>query len=258
MAVLSTAGASTPSTNAVFSATPNEGYSFVGWYREDGSLLTEETEFTYDLEISRTYTARFDKALTVGVIAEPATGGTVQQSGNGTYVVDESVTLTASAGEGYSFVGWFDASSPMEPISTESTYTFNMIVPVSLIARFAPQYRLDANIMPDGEAGSVTGGGMYAGGSIVMLEAIPNKDWRFAGWVLPGDSGTVISRDEKYTFNLNNDMTLTATFARSYGYIGSRIAIAALLIGGGGFALFILYKRAMVIKKRNVVKKRDR
>jgi uncharacterized repeat protein (TIGR02543 family) len=243
--------------NTTFSATANEGYFFVGWYRDDGSLLTEDTEFPYDLEMSRTYTARFEKALTVGIIAEPAVGGAVQQSGNGSYVADAPVTLTASANEGYSFVGWFDASSPMEAISTESTYTFDMLVPVSYIARFAPQYRLDTNVSPE-EGGTVLGDGMYAGGSIVQLEATPNEDWRFTGWVLPASPETVISTDEKYTFNLDVNTTYTATFARSYAYTGSRVAIAAALIGGGGFAVFILYKRAMVIKKRHIIRNRHR
>lgn len=242
--------------NTVLIATPNEGYTFLGWYRENGELAIEEAQFDFTLEASRTYIAKFEKALTAGAIAEPSIGGTVTQSGSGTYVKDEEVTLTASPNEGYSFIGWFDASSPTEAVETNQIFKFNITEPVSYIAKFAAEYRLDVNISPE-EGGTVIGTGIYPGGSIVSLEAVPNEDYRFTGWVSPADPDTVISSDSHYRQNLDENLTLTATFDHSYAYIGARVALWLIIIGGGGLAFFIFYRHSQVIKRKNYHRPRD-
>lgn len=229
--------------NVLISAKPNEGFTFVGWYRSGGDeLVSEEPEFEYDLEQTRTFVARFEKMLTVNMIAEPAVGGTVTQTNpSGGYALNDAVTITATSNDGYSFIGWFDASSPVEPLTTDSVYTFDITQPMSFIARFAAQYQLDVNVSPEG-GGNVLGSGQYAGGSIVMLEAMPAEDYRFVGWVSPAEPNKVISTDPKYTFNLDSDLTLTAKFARSYAYYGSRIAIIAVIGVGAVIGGLYLYR----------------
>ncbi len=235
--------------NVTINAIPNEGYTFVGWFRPSGEQVeTDGPEFEYDLEQDRTYIAKFEKQLTVNMIAEPAVGGTVTQSGPGYYVLDEPVTITATSNPGYSFRGWFDASSPVEPITTDSTYTFNISQPMSFIARFAAQYKLDINVSPEG-GGSVLGAGQYAGGSIVVLEAMPAEDYRFVGWVSPADPDEIVSEDSKYTRNLDSNLTLTAKFARSYAYYGSRVALIAVIVAGGILGALYLYRRTKTIRR---------
>ena len=56
------------------------------------------------------------------------------------------------------------------------------------------------------EGGSVTGAGIYDAGTQVSVEAIPNEGYKFVGW---DDGETFASR----TVTMDNDMTLTATFA---------------------------------------------
>lgn len=237
-----------PGTNVEILATPNEGYTFVGWYRYgDTEPFSTSPNFTYEQESNRTYLARFEKAITVSAAAQPSEGGTVEQSGNGHYIFDESVTLTATPSDGYVFLGWFDSSSTSVPVSTEPVYTLNVSDSVSFIAKFSPQYTLSVNVSPE-DTGTVAGNGTFAGGSIVTLDAIPYDNYRFTGWVSPDDPDTVISTDESYTFNLDGDMTLTATFGRSMGYIWSRIAI----FGGIGAAAvaglwFWLKKRSFAV-----------
>jgi hypothetical protein len=236
--------------NAVFTAVPNEGYTFVGWFREDEATpFSTEMEYEYDLEASRTYIARFDKALTVGVIAEPAEAGRVTQSGDGNYVADQSVTLTADSNPGYSFIGWFDVSSPANPVSTDTSFAFNVSQPVSFIARFAALYRLDINISPDG-SGTAEGAGEYAGGRIVMLEADPAKDYRVVGWASPAAPDKMVSGEEKYTFNLDTDLTLTAYFARSYQYIGARVALFAAIGAGAAIGLIVLSRHMRMVRRK--------
>ena len=56
------------------------------------------------------------------------------------------------------------------------------------------------------EGGSVTGAGIYDAGTEVSVKAIPNEGYKFVGW---DDGETFASR----TVTMDNDMTLTATFA---------------------------------------------
>lgn len=226
--------------NATVRAEPTPGYTFAGWYRPDEpEPFSMEQEFEFDLEVSRTYIAKFVTALTVGAIAEPANGGSVE--GSGDYIYDETATLTATSSEGYSFIGWFDASSPANVLSTDSSYTFEVSQSVSFIARFAAQYGIAVNISPEG-GGTVTGAGTYAGGSIVVLEATPNEDYRFYGWVSPADPDRVISSDPVYSRNLDDNLTLTARFSYSYRYIFSWVAVFGAIGAGGVVGGILLYR----------------
>ena len=56
------------------------------------------------------------------------------------------------------------------------------------------------------EGGSVTGAGIYDAGTTVSVEAKPNEGYKFVGW---DDGETFASR----TVTMDNDVTLTATFA---------------------------------------------
>lgn len=236
-------GTFSPGSNVDILATPNEGYTFVGWYRYgDTEPFSTSPDYTYEQESNRTYIARFEKAITISAVAQPSEGGTVSQNGNGHYIFDESVTLSAEPTEGYAFLGWFDSSSTAEPISTDLDYTFNVSESASFIAKFSPQYDLHVNIEPP-DTGTVTGNGTFAGGSIVTLEAIPNDDYRFEAWVSPDDPNTVLSSDATYTFNLDGDTALTAKFARSYGYIWTRIAIFGGIGAAAAAVGWYLYRR---------------
>lgn len=231
-------------------ASPNEGYAFIGWYKDgESEPFSTDTVFTYELGEDRVYTARFEEVISVGAIAEPADAGTVSQSGDGSYFSGDSVTVSASPQDGYAFVGWYDSTSATEPVSVDNSYTFAVTTPVSLIARFSPLYTLHVNISPE-DTGTITGSGTYSGGSIVTLQAIPYKDYRFVGWVQPTDPDRILSTDESYTFNLEGDVTLTATFGRSLGYIWSQILMWVLIGAAAAFGVWYVLKRRQIVMRR--------
>lgn len=68
---------------------------------------------------------------TISVSANPAAGGTV--SGGGTYDENESVTVTATANDYYSFVKWTENG---EQVSTDASYTFTATSDRTLVAEF--------------------------------------------------------------------------------------------------------------------------
>ena len=72
--------------------------------------------------------------FTVTVTIDPNGGGTV--NGAGTYQKDATVTLTATANEGYSFANW---KIDNEAVGTDSTYTFTINNNVNITATFSAQ-----------------------------------------------------------------------------------------------------------------------
>lgn len=143
-------------------ATPNDGYRFVGWFQNDGTCWTENP-YTYRAEGARTLHARFarnDVQLVVSVmnynteysdfVEYPHDNNTVTiaNGGNTTTVTSSTsavvnygtqVTLTASPDnreDGYDFIGWYQNN---KRISKEPTYTFTITDHSAISAHFAPK-----------------------------------------------------------------------------------------------------------------------
>ena len=124
-------------------ASPSNGHEFVGW-RENGSIVSSSASYTFTVTGDRSLTAVFVAVVPVYVVSvavDPAGGGTV--SGGGTYQEGASVTVTASAADGYSFTAWKENGTT---VSTSASYTFTANSNRTLTAVFAaiPAGRLPA------------------------------------------------------------------------------------------------------------------
>ena len=116
--------------NIILTATADEGYVFAGWY-EGEAKVSDTAEFVVEnVTADKTYTAKFTKDTvyyTITAIAE--TGGTI--SGGGEVVEGGSVSLIATANEGYTFDGWYDGDLMVsdsvtfivENVTANKTYT---------------------------------------------------------------------------------------------------------------------------------------
>lgn len=245
------AGTYSDGQNADLTATAAEGFIFAGWYRE-GELVSTDPNLHYDLEMTRSYTARFSPKFTVTATASPQEGGSVTQSGTGEYMQGDQVTLTASPAPNYQFIGWYDNSvSGGEPVSTQPTYTFTMEDNVTLSARFSATYTLELVVNP-ADSGSVEGAGSYAGGSVVTITATPAPDYRFVGWYDLSAPDTIISRDAEYSLNLDEDRTIGGQFDRSFAYVFIRVLIWIVI----GFAVFVVVMR--LIRRWRIMNRRKR
>lgn len=113
---------------------------------------------------------------TVTVNTSDATMGTV--SGSGRYVEGSTVTISATANDGYHFVRWTDGN-------TQATRTITVTGDLSYTATFASdqaaQYTITAT-SNDPNMGTVTGGGVYEEGTTVTLTATANTGYRFVQW----------------------------------------------------------------------------
>lgn len=118
----------------------NAGYEFKGW-QENGSVVSTEATYTFNAEKDRTLTALFEvnEDYRVTLQADPQNGGTV--TGGGSYEADNrEATVTATANQGYYFIGWYKAGQE-EAVNTNTEYTFT--VPedgITLTARFGVDY----------------------------------------------------------------------------------------------------------------------
>ena len=188
-------------SQATIAATAAPHSHFVQW--NDGNTsnprlltLTSDTAFTALFEQDQQYQ--------ITVCANDTSRGSVE--GGGTYYIGERVTIAATANEHYYFAYWSDGitSNPrVVTVTGDATYT----------AVFEPvMYTLtvEAN---DYAMGQVTGGGSYAYGSVVSIEARAFGGYRFTGW----DDGV---QDEQRSVTITADASYMALFEPNVG-IGS-------------------------------------
>ena len=171
-------------TSVTLTATPNSGYNFVGWYKGD-VLVSASPTYTYAVaEAGITITARFKLAQqthTVSVMTYDPNynkylpddpGGsityTVREPGSSTPLQEvttttaasfiattgHDVTLTATAREGYKFLGWYEGETLRSDDATSYTYSATDVAR-HFTARFAPSNTLTFTLIPN-SAGTYT------------------------------------------------------------------------------------------------------
>ena len=128
------AGTFDQGATCTLTATANEGYTFVNW-TENGEEVSTNAEYSFDVTSDRTLVANFELIPTptyeITLSANPAEGGEV--SGAGTFEEGTTITVTATANEGYVFVNWTENG---EEVSTDAEYSFEVTADRILIAIF--------------------------------------------------------------------------------------------------------------------------
>ena len=182
-------------------------------------------------------------------------GGT----GEGVFIQGASVTITANEPTiGKKFSGWtIEGISGLD--TTKTSLTFNM--PANAVTATANYEDIEYTITVNGG----TGGGTYKQGDEVTVTAEDKEGKEFVGW--QDASGKIVSTKKEYTFEVKDEMVLTAVYqdkAPGGGTIDGEIApapdknglsggqIAGIVIGSVagvgivGFAIFWF-----VVKKKS-------
>jgi hypothetical protein len=143
--------------------------------------------------------------VTLAVKAQPAEGGTVTPA-SGQYDFGQSVTLQATAAEGYDFVRWLENDKTM---TDSSTYVYTPQGNADLTAVFTPKF-VDVTISYNEKGGNVTGGGTgrYAYGTQLTLTATPQSGWQFDGWTIDGKT----INDNTLNWTVTSAATIQAVF----------------------------------------------
>ncbi len=170
-------------TTVTITATPNDGYEFVGWNGSDSSNATIDITINSDTTLEAVFSEIQSTAATTqySLTVTAGTGGSVSTSG-GTYDDGTTVTITATPNDGYEFVGWngSDSSNATIDITINSDTTLEAVFSEIQSTAATTQYSLTVTA---GTGGSVsTSGGTYDDGTTVTITATPNDGYEFVGW----------------------------------------------------------------------------
>lgn len=119
-------------------ASPTNGYTFNGW-KKSGTTVSSDTSYLFQVTGDTSLIAQFNEITiiryTVTLSVDPGGSGSV--SGGGSYDEGASVTVRATAEDGYDFYGWRMNGSY---VSYSSSYTFTISSNTSLTAVFEESY----------------------------------------------------------------------------------------------------------------------
>ena len=200
-------------TQATITATPQTGYSFIGWSGEgiaDRNAFTTTVDMTQDRNVSASFAIDSHTLLT-----SAGTGGTV--TGSGTFDWNSSVSISATASVGYQFTGWI-GTGINDP--DDSNTTVLMTQDRNISATFLiNSYALSVSVGSAG--GSVSSSGSHNHGTQTTVKATPQTGYSFIGWT--GD-GIADLNAATTTVDMTQDRNVTANFE---AIIHSLVVLAA-------------------------------
>ena len=184
---------------------PNYGYTFVNWTK-NGTVVSTSLTYTFTVTEAATYVANFSaNSYTITATANPTDAGTI--TGAGAFAYGTSVTLTATAHPGYTFINW---TKNGEMVGTNPTYTFTVTEDVAYVANFElSSYEITVTANPT-TGGTVTGGGTFIYGASCTLTATPAENYIFVNW---SKNGIVVSTNAIYNFTVMEGGNYVANFA---------------------------------------------
>ncbi len=148
-----------------------------------------------------------DGLVSLKVAASPEEGGTVSPA-TGPVAYDTTVTLTATAADGYDFAGWKNGDAR---VSDEPSFDYTVKSDETFTALFTIRH-LNVEILYDTDCGEVdAASGIYAYGTVLDLHAVASDGYRFDGW-MSGES--LLSSEPSYSLKVEEDIAVTAKFSR--------------------------------------------
>ena len=195
-------------TIVTVTATPNDGYEFVGWNGSDSTNATIDITINSNTTLEALFSEIQSTAATTqyNLTVTAGTGGSVSTSG-GTYDDGTTVTVTATPDDGYEFVGWngSDSTNATIDITISSDTTLEAVFSEIQSTAATTQYNLTVTA---GTGGSVsTSGGTYDDGTTVTITATPDDGYEFVRWNGSDSSNATID------ITINSDTTLEAVFS---------------------------------------------
>lgn len=256
--------------NTSITATPKEGYDFMGWYSDEKCIKLESQDLTLsikNIQANHLYYAKFMiKQFSVTAVANHPNdkkNSTVQFSSPSSEASDTRVTVkvnyngsatfVANAGEGYEFDGWYSDENCQKLVSKTTPYTVSSIkTDYTLYAKFKiinlnlKVYSVtEGNI--DGAGGTVQLGTdapaakietTVEWGTLATLTAKENANYEFKGWFT--DPQCNIKTDNKildnclYTENTVQTAAIKKdlTLYAKFSDVSSRTVTANAVFGG--------------------------
>lgn len=207
---VSGAGNFAQNSTTTVTATALPGFVFANW-TENSTIVSTSSNYTFKVSGNRTLVANFipvpPGTFAINLSSSPVAGGTT--NGAGAYPTGSTVTVTAAANTGYTFMNWTENGNI---VSTSSSYQFVLTGNRTLVANFKiiPNSQFALTLSSNPTAGGMTDGeGSYPSGSSVTAKAVNNTGYNFTNWT---ENGVIVSTSANYTFALNGNRTLVANF----------------------------------------------
>ncbi|MBB3054888.1 InlB B-repeat-containing protein [Mucilaginibacter gotjawali] len=198
-------GAYKAGTSVIVGATPNAGYAFVNW-TNNGNIVSTSPNYQFILAANTTLVANFSAVqasqFALVLSSTPVTGGTT--SGSGSYNAGTSVTATAVANTGYTFVNWTKNGLI---VSTSPAYTFPLSANTTLVANFIINTFTVNVTAVNGTVLKSPNQLIYNYGTVVHLTATPNTGYKFASW-----SGDATGAANPLNIVVKSNLNITANF----------------------------------------------
>lgn len=183
-------------TEITITASPEEGYKFVGW--EGSDSLSSTINIT--LNDNTTLQALFSLLpLQYTLTLSANEGGSVSTEG-GIFDEGTQIAATATPDEGYRFLGWkgYDSNDNSILITVNSNST------ITALFEAIPLFTISVASSQGGTVSSE--GGTFTEGVQFTLTATPNSGYEFAGWEENDDLNPSL------TITVTSDLTLTPIF----------------------------------------------
>ena len=211
--IIEGAGIYISGASCTLTVTPNEGYTFINWTKNDEVVSTDAT-YSFTVTENAAYVANFSlDSYEITATTSPEGAGIIE--GAGTYTHGASCTLTVTPNEGYTFINW---TKNDEVVSTDTTYSFTVTEDAAYVANFIEEsvsYSITVTANPP-EGGTVTGAGNYEEGQLCTLTATANENYTFVNWT---KDGVEVSTDTTYSFTVTEDAAFIANFTLNQGEI---------------------------------------
>jgi hypothetical protein len=197
-------------------AEPEEGYRFVEWTGDVGTIADVNDAATF-ITMMNDYsvTANFERVRDTyyDLTVASTVGGHVTGRGEGTFacVPGAVLRLEAEPEEGYRFAEWTGDVSTIAHVSAAQA-VITMADHYAITAKFIKQYNLSINSVKGGRVlnpgeGTFT----YDEGEAVELSTTRDADYLFVNWT--GDVGTIADVEGAYTrIYMMGDYSITANF----------------------------------------------
>jgi len=215
-------------------ATADEHYAFKGWSGDCGDLNDDESSLSITVLEDCTIEAEFEK-VSYTIIAISSEGGSVtnEDSETGINVVyGETITLTATAEEGYQFSVWTtegrtsSANCPTLASDTDPVAEFVVEGNCRLEAVFEKaQYTISASLSDGGSVSDAEGQSLGGDDSLtkehgqtISLTATPDEGYVFDRWETIEDTDCPViadASDPELEFSIEGNCGLSVLFSKA-------------------------------------------
>ena len=201
----------------------NENYTFQGWY-ESEDFAGSSVNLNGDVSSGYLYAKWKGNVQDLTLNQNLTSAGSVSVNADAEY--GETITITATTNNGYTFIGWYEDNTLL---TADESYSYTVDGAKIFTAKWEINVEANQNL---NVAGNVTGADHYANGENATVTATTNKGYTFVGW-FNGDE--LLSPNATYTFAVNAPITLTAKWTVNVS-TNSNIATAGTTAGDGSFA----------------------